>query len=489
MNQGMPRFTIESLVPEVYAHYRPAIADAFGFLLDRLPAPYSHGLPKELRERGLTLAQWVEFLRQSPTLHKLAQVLGRNRHLAAELRAALQTLESFTPRVDAAGIRKTVRAQLGQNADEISIDEQPLAEASVAVVIPFGVRCVSSGQPSRGVLKILKPGIRQRLETELGVWSDLGSYFNERCAAYSLPNVDYRETFDTIADLLRNEVDLAGEQRHLVAAREQLRVPGIIVPQLLPYCTPNVTAMERIEGTTITELADPAQAPLEISSRERLARALLEAVLAAPFWSMNPHSMFHADPHGGNLVATTGGQLALLDWALVGFLTENDREHLAQIVLRAATFDAAGICQAVEGLSEGDLQRPDQLRTAVDAVLVRFRGQFVPTLVGICALLDAAATKGGVKLPNQLLLYRKALMTVEGVVTDLAGDGFADRALRDSAATQLLREWPARCLLPPFSRALGSRLSSLDLCAAGIQYPAAAMQRLVPAAAHWAKGC
>ena len=58
-----------------------------------------------------------------------------------------------------------------------------IAEASVAVVIPFDARPQEDGHncKRRGVFKVLKPGIEERLDLELDLLGRVGSHLDERC--------------------------------------------------------------------------------------------------------------------------------------------------------------------------------------------------------------------------------------------------------------------------------------------------------------------
>jgi ubiquinone biosynthesis protein len=105
-----------SLVPEALARYRPAVADGLAFFLGRLPAARAMamlaeqaGLPEDvgIEERVVAAA------RHSPVLHKLGQVLARDRRLPASLRRLLQGLETMPPAIGAEAARALVEAELG----------------------------------------------------------------------------------------------------------------------------------------------------------------------------------------------------------------------------------------------------------------------------------------------------------------------------------------------------------------------------------------
>lgn len=73
---------------------------------------------------------------------------------------------------------------------------------------------------------------------------------------------DYRDTLESVARLLANEVHLDREQIHLrQATKYYARSPDILIPRLFPFCTPSVAAMQRVEGCKVT---DPDLPPGEL---------------------------------------------------------------------------------------------------------------------------------------------------------------------------------------------------------------------------------
>jgi ubiquinone biosynthesis protein len=264
----------------------------------------------------------------------------------------------------------------------------------------------------------------------------------------------------------------------LAQAREALQlVRGIIVPRLLPWCTPRITAMERIDGLKVTEM-DTAGA-LEFG---RIARNVVHGLVAQPLFSLAPSAMFHADPHAGNLMLTGDGDVAVLDWALVGRLSVAEREQLAQIILGAVMLDPVRVCRAIDALclaesASGVTPRTAALRRVVDAHLGTLRANGLPTAASITRLLDEAITRAGALFSKDVLHFRKATLMLEGVIADLGGD--LDAALRSAAVEQLAMEWPARMISPPHLRTFGTRLSTIELTAAGWSIPLFLATRLL----------
>jgi ubiquinone biosynthesis protein len=95
---------LAAVVPDCYAEFRPIVSDGLTFFLEHLSSPRlaevfqaqaelpaDAGLPRRL----------VVFLRACPALHKIGQIVARNRHLDHELRCHLQELESLEPHTPA----------------------------------------------------------------------------------------------------------------------------------------------------------------------------------------------------------------------------------------------------------------------------------------------------------------------------------------------------------------------------------------------------
>src|SRR5574338_239191 len=406
---------VAALVPAQYAAWRPLVAGGLRFFLENLPARrLSAIVAEQLTLPAAGVAERVTaLLRHCPTLHKLGQVVARDHRLAPELRRQLQALESLPATTPMAGIRRVIRRELGTSA-ELRIAPEALAEGSVAVAVPFAwERGTERGE---GVFKVLKPGVAQRLAEDLEIWGRLAGFLEECSVELGLPELGYGEVLASVGRLLENEIRLEGEQAHMAAARRSAS-PGVLVPALLPWCTPRLTAMERVHGVPVTEAAG-----LDATARRRLATTLLEALLARPFLAPAERVPFHADAHAGNLFLADDGRRAV-------------EEALAQVR----------------------------------------RGRF-PGLAWSLDLLDRVATRGALRFPEELLLLRKALLTLQGVVADVDGACPADAVLIRAGLARFVGELPQRLTRPLDSRAFGCPLATADLLALALDTPAAALR-------------
>jgi ubiquinone biosynthesis protein len=225
--------------------------------------------------------------------------------------------------------------------------------------------------------------------------------------------------------------------------------------------------MDRMVGGKVTEHGLKTK-----REKRRLAELVIKELIARPIFQRASQALFHADPHAGNLFLTSDQRLAILDWSLVGSLGEPERVALVQIVLGAVTLDTQRIVAILADLAE---RRPIDrlaLETVVHAWLARIRqGQF-PGFTWLMGLLDEAVQTARLRVGADLLLFRKTLYTLEGVIADIgAQESRIDEVLLGEFLGHLAVEWPARWFASPDCRTFATRLSNADLARTMLSLP------------------
>ena len=453
---------VSQLVPASLAPWRPLVVDGMKFFLERLPPPRladifagQFALPQDAD----AATRLVTLLSQCPTLHKLGQVLARNRQLPEEIRRQLQTLESMAPTTPMEQVLRRLREELPRDLP-ISLAQQALAEGSVAVVLPFTYQ--ENGEARDGVFKVLKPGIEDKFAEEIGVWVELGTFLEQRSRGLGLPALEYRSTLESVRELLSHEICLRTEQNNLRAARAfYAGEPRILIPRLLPWCTPKLTAMERVFGEKVTD------ADLPPERRAELASTMLSALVGQPFWSRAESAMLHADLHAGNLFATTDGRLAVLDWSLSLRLSSADREILVSIILGGLTLDAQRIRHAVAALGSMHADDP-KLQQAVERALDRLVFQErLPGFAWLLEVLDELALDTATGFRHDFVLFRKTWFSLSGVLDDLVQAYSPDIPLLELGLKRFVTELPARALAPPAATHFSTHVSNADIMRIG----------------------
>jgi ubiquinone biosynthesis protein len=464
---------LASLLSEGYAHFCRPIARTLALFLGGLPAAHQASIlaAQALLPRTAVASERLATLARScPALHKLGQILARDRRLAPELRKHLQELESLRPSISLETIQAVLTHELGPlQRLGVTLVPPALAEASVAVVVPFRQDSgPEGGSPRQAVFKVLKPGVEERLEQELELFARVGAYLDQECEDFQIPPLDYQEVFEQVREKLRHEVRLDREQHHLAQARAlYVGESRVQIPALLEYCTSRVTAMERVIGRKVTEHGLDGD-----GEKRRLAGLVLEALIARPIFLRASQALFHADPHAGNLFLTMDRRLAILDWSLVGSLGEHERIAMVQIMLGALTLDAERIVAILAGLAERHPLDRATVEAVVHAWLARIRQGEFPGFTWLMGLLDEVVQTARLRVGADLLLFRKTLYTLEGVVADIgARDRRIDAVLLGEFLSHLAVEWPARWLALPNARTFATRVSNADLAQLMLSLP------------------
>jgi len=420
--------SVERLVPQAYVEWRPVVREAMLFFGSHLSTPRL--VPKlieqlELAPDTLPEVRLVRLIAKVPALQKLGQVIARNRHLHPSVKRELTGLENGMRDVTIDEIRRLIVHDLGSKLQRYQVDVEGriFVEASVSAVVRFTWYNPKRRQREHGVFKVLKPYVREFFLEEMDLLARLAEHLGTRHQEYGFGEHVLSDTFNDVRRQLRHEVRFRREQANLREASRLYRtVSAIRIPQVIrPLCTSNITALTEEYGEKITKAA----AGQPNWRRSRMAEQLIEAVIAVPLLTPGRRTIFHADPHAGNLLyKNQSGTLTLLDWALTGHITEEQRRLLALLFVMTLLRDQEGVCAAIEALNPGGKRRSTaQIRIIREQVTQFFEEQPLPSLpraIDMMDLLERMAWQG-VRLPNNLVMLRKAVFTLDGIMHELAG--------------------------------------------------------------------
>jgi predicted unusual protein kinase regulating ubiquinone biosynthesis (AarF/ABC1/UbiB family) len=417
---------VEILVPDSAERWRPLVRDAFQFLFERLSDRRLATKVAQQFELSANTAPEHRLLRlvnKMPGLQKVGQVLARNRRLAPKLRRALTELENGMSDVTPEEIQRLVEERLGERLTAYAVELEPsiLSEASVSAVIRFTWNCPGK-EREEGVFKVLKPYVPECFHEDMTLLQDLGEFLTSPDRGYEFAIRDVKEMLAEVLLLLDHELDFRREQATLLQAVKMYRASiGIRVPRLVePLSTSDITAMSVETGVKVTE-AFP-RSPIR---RARIAEQLIEALVAVPFFSREEESVFHADPHAGNLLYDeTNRELVVLDWALAERLSLESRRQLVLLSVMMSLRNPDGVRRAIRDLSLTADPRNEARLEAIDTCVSRFFDDMPPGgspgTLDAMRLLDRIALEG-IHFPPALFLFRKSVLTLDGVIYDVAG--------------------------------------------------------------------
>jgi predicted unusual protein kinase regulating ubiquinone biosynthesis (AarF/ABC1/UbiB family) len=422
-----------SLKPEHLRRYKDCAWLLFkygrGDLVKR--AGLSELMPAEPEELAKPPAEAEELAadieKLGPTFIKLGQLLSTRPDIVPPSYArALVRLQDDVAAFPFAEVERIVTEELGVRLSKAFsfVDEAPLAAASIAQVHRARLR-----DGREVVLKVQRPGIRERVLDDLEALSDIARFLVEHTEFGSRYDVD--QLFEQFRKSLLRELDFRQEAIHLMSLARNLReIEEICVPEpVLGYSTSRVLTMEFIGGTKITSLSPLARMELD---GERLADALFRAYLK----QMLRDGLFHADPHPGN-VFLVNGRIALIDLGMVAHVTPALQDRLLQLLLAVAdnrADDAAKTLLLLGELRE-DADQAAFHRGVADLVAEHQEVRLQRPQVGRAVLmLLKVAGENGIRLPPELAMIGKTLLNLDEIGLTLAPRFDPNAAIRRHAA-------------------------------------------------------
>ncbi len=356
--------------------------------------------------------------RLGPTYIKLGQIISAGEGIfPEELVAEFKRCRDQVPPEPFAVVRQVVEDDLGRPLEEVfeRFYPEPLAAASIAQVHRATLR---TGEDV--VVKVQRPTVGQLVHTDLRVMAWLAPFLVGRIPIAALANPP--ALVELFAETITEELDFRIEAQNMLDVAQSFAELGqrdYVIPRPHPeLVTPRVLVMERLEGFKFDDVAGMRGAGVDTEAVIRTGMiGFMEGALI--------HGIFHGDLHGGNLFVLPDGRTALLDFGIVGRLSEPRRLAFLRLLMTATANDIHGQLAALRDLGalppdtdldavikDLGLDKPVVDPTTMDAdELVNEIQRTIKALLGI-----------GARMPKELMLFIKNMVFLDGAIATLAPD-------------------------------------------------------------------
>ncbi len=411
-NGGIPQASRSGNLRRFSQISRVLVRHGFGFVFDvRRDRREKKGLQEFLAPNfGVRLRRTLDDL--GPTFVKFGQVLSTRSDILPEgVLSELEKLQDTARPMPAGVAQEIIESELGAPVDEVfaSFDPVPLGSASIGQVHRAVLR---SGETV--AVKVQRPEAPRRVGGDLELMRDFAALLDRRFGRRLF--VDVRGLVAEFEVVIRRELDYTAEAENARRFAANFAGTPVIIPGVyLGLSTSKVLTEEYIEGTRFRDIRPLVLSP---SERRRVASMGAEAIFKMAF----EDGFFHGDPHPSNLLLTPGGDLALLDFGMVGYMSQGDIEALSRLFIAVIQRDAPAALRALERLG---VRYATEIRGDLVRDLREFLNKYSGLSVGEVTLgqalseLVALARRYRLRMPPVFPLLTKALVTAEGLARSI----------------------------------------------------------------------
>lgn len=349
------------------------------------------------------------FLRFSgPSFVKLGQALSARPDLVGKnLSKALAQFQDRLPPFSKYKVQKILKAEYGENFSKFfaEFDFKSVASASIAQV-----HKAKTVDGKIVAVKILRPQIAKIMARDivtLKIIIKIIAIFS-KFLAKSLTDIAL-----LLKDLQKSELDLLQEAANASRLKEEMKdVKGFYVPEIFwKFSTAKVLVLEWIDGIAFSNKEAVAKSPLD---KKQIAHNLVISY----FTQVYANGFFHADMHQGNLFLMENGDIAVVDFGIMGTIDKKTRIAVAEILIGFLHKDYRKVAQVHvdAGFVPADVNIDDLAlscrkigETIVDSSVKDI------SLANLLSNLIMMTRDYKMVTKPELLLLQKTLLLVEGV--------------------------------------------------------------------------
>lgn len=344
-----------------------------------------------------------------PTFVKLGQVLAsRADLLAPEYIEEFSHLQSGVTSVPFEELRAQLSQDLGAPPEEVfpDLEIEPLAAGSIGQVhratLPDGREVV---------LKIRRPGIEKKIQGDLRLLERLADILEKEVV--ELRRFRPRMVVRQFARSLKAELDFSIEARNTRRiARNMEGFADLVIPEVFfEYTSTRLVVQEFLRGHS-ADAWIRGDRPEGLDPR-RIASLGADVVLHMVF----DDGFYHADPHPGNVLFLDGGRVGLLDFGMVGRLSEERRQQFVLLLAAVMDRDEDAIVDTLLEWSDGGATDLDALSQDCSDFLDRYTGRELKDLdvAGMLEDITRIVRENDLVLPADVAMLIKVFVTLEGL--------------------------------------------------------------------------
>ncbi len=376
------------------------------------------------REFGEKLRNLFENL--GPVFVKFGQLLSTRRDIFSEnIISELEKLQDDVKEEDFENIKEVFYKEFSKDIYDVfdEFEKKPLASGSIAQTHLATIKVGSIDR--KVVVKVQRKNLDKRVKEDLIIMKDL--YKKLESKLDGIESFNFGEIIEEFSLSLNKEIDFEVEKNNIKKYRKlNIKENDLLSPDVYDsYSSKKVLTLEYIEGKSIRSVFEKKS-----NKRKDMAQKIIEAYVNQMF----TYGYFHADPHPGNIFVDKDLNIYLLDFGIVGNLSENYRYQIMKIFLGASFGEVKLITDAIigMGLLEFDSKKIGDFEKRIQRLLDKYMVMSLNQMKLSDLITDfyTLLVDYSIKIPSELTSFAKTVLILEGLIEKLVyKESFLELAL------------------------------------------------------------
>lgn len=361
-----------------------------------------------------------------PVFVKFGQLLSTRRDIFSEnIISELEKLQDDVKEEDFENIKEVFYKEFSKDIYDVfdEFEKKPLASGSIAQTHLATIKVGSIDR--KVVVKVQRKNLDKRVKEDLIIMKDL--YKKLESKLDGIESFNFGEIIEEFSLSLNKEIDFEVEKNNIKKYRKlNIKENDLLSPDVYDsYSSKKVLTLEYIDGKSIRSVFEKKS-----NKRKDMAQKIIEAYVNQMF----TYGYFHADPHPGNIFVDKDLNIYLLDFGIVGNLSENYRYQIMKVFLGASFGEVKLITDAIigMGLLEFDSKKIGDFEKRIQRLLDKYMVMSLNQMKLADLIRDfyTLLVDYSIKIPSELTSFAKTVLILEGLIEKLVyKESFLELAL------------------------------------------------------------
>ncbi|MBI4140741.1 AarF/ABC1/UbiB kinase family protein [Candidatus Woesearchaeota archaeon] len=345
---------------------------------------------------------------------KLGQLLSMRPDLIPpEYCEEFKRLRDDTTPLQFSTIKSTIEKEFRQPIQRLfkTIEKTPLGSASVAQVHKATLH-----NGKNVVIKIQRPNLKQQFEEDTDILYYLAHKIEQRLKKNTFNPIAIIQEFERYT---KNELNFVIEATNIDKFYHNFKdSKTIIIPKVhWLYTKTNILVIDYLDGTKLSEAK-------KLSTKDK--KIIAERIMDASLKQLFEYRTFHADLHPGNILVMQNNTIGLLDFGIVGTLSQEQLNQMLRVYANILNNDTDQVVETLLSIGQQSTTETniEAFKADITNIMQWWYG-VAPEKIRITQLqyhLFQTCVKHHINIASEFILFGKSAMTSEGTCIEINPD-------------------------------------------------------------------